>query len=36
MEKWEKIFVHGFNISLAFNVLEWKMISNNLTLGIPN
>ena len=36
MKKWEKIVFYEFNISFALILRKWKMILNNLTLGIPN
>ena len=36
MKKWEKIGFNEFNISFALVFRKWKMVLNNLTLGIPN
>ena len=35
-EKLEKIVFYEFNISFALIFRKWKMVLNNLTLGIPN
>ena len=34
--KKEKIVFHEFNISFALIFRKWKMVLNNLALGIPN
>ena len=34
MKKWEKIVFYEFNISFQLIFREWKMVLNNLTLGI--
>ena len=36
MKKWEKIIFYEFNISFALILLKWKIVLNNITLGIPN
>ena len=36
MKKWEKIVFYELNIRFALIFREWKMVLNNLTLGIPN
>ena len=36
MKKWEKIVFYEFNISFALIFRKWKMVLNNLILGIPN
>ena len=36
MKKWEKIVFYEFNISFELIFRKWKMVLNNLTLGIPN
>ena len=36
MKKWEKIVFYELNISFALIFRGWKMVLNNLTLGIPN
>ena len=36
LKKGEKIFFYEFNISFALIFRKWKMVLNNLTLGIPN
>ena len=36
MKKSEKIVFYEFNISFALIFRKWKMVLNNLTLGIPN
>ena len=36
IKKLEKIVFYEFNISFALIFPKWKMVLNNLTLGIPN
>ena len=36
MKKWEKIVFYEFNIIFALIFRKWKVIFNNVTLGIPN
>ena len=36
MRKWEKIVFYEYDISFALIFRKWKIVLNNLTLGIPN
>ena len=36
MKKWEKIVFYEFNIDFALIFRKWKMVLNNLNLGILN
>ena len=36
MKKWENIVLYEFNISFALIFRKWKMVLNNLTVGISN
>ena len=36
MKKWEKIIFYEFKINFPLIFHNWKMVLNNLTLGIPN
>ena len=36
MKKWEKIVFYEFKISFLSIFRKWKMVLNNLTLGILN
>ena len=36
MKKWEKIVFYEFNISFALIFRKWKMVLNNLILGVSN
>ena len=36
MKNLEKIVFYEFNFSFALILRKWKVVFNNLTLGIPN
>ena len=36
MKKWEKVVFYEFNVSFALIFRKWKVVLNDLTLGIPN
>ena len=36
MKQWEKIIFHEFNIFFALIFHNWKIVLNNVTLGIQN